>query len=107
MPKIGLMYKFKVPGKETEFIGELVKETPNNYHMKIKGKNTVKVVPKEVLKGRRAVRGGSVEQASRRASAASAERAKKQAEKFKAGKYKKSLKQFVKEGGTAEEYKII
>ena len=107
MPKIGLMYKFKVPGKETEFIGELVKETPNNYHMKIKGKNTVKVVPKEVLKGRRAVKGGSLQEKSRKESAESTERSKKQVAKFKGSKNKKSLQQFVKEGGTAEEYNII
>ena len=107
MPKIGLMYKFKVPGKETEMIGELVKETPTRYHMKIKGTNTVKVVPKEVLKRRRAVRGGSLQEQSKRESTESAERAKAQAAKFKGTKYKKSLKQFVKEGGTAEEYKLI
>jgi osmotically-inducible protein OsmY len=53
MPKVGSVYTFSLPGKDKKMLGELVKETPNNYHLRVMGQKTVKVVPKEVLKGKR------------------------------------------------------
>jgi len=53
MPKIGSVYSFSLPGQDKKMLGELIKETPSNYHLRLMGKKTVKVVPKSVLKGKR------------------------------------------------------
>ena len=91
MPKIGAMYSFSLPGKDTKMVGELVKETPSRYHLRVEGQKTVKVVPKEVLKGKRPM----------------SKTAREKGESFKGTKTKRSLKEFGKAGGSVKEYKMI
>jgi len=84
MPKIGSVYSFALPGQDKKMLGELIKETPSNFHLRLMGKKTVKIVPKSVLKGKRAISKDSLQKAQVDTKISGAVRTAKKKEKRKA-----------------------